>query len=176
MTFDPKALERCAEWHEKMTALATAKSEEHRHAGELIDFEKQMSRAEGHSLYASSIRSALTLLKVRVKRGAFVPPTLQEALEYGREINFPKSEVEGWHDHFESNGWKVSGKTLMTDWKAALRNGKRMWQRNNPKAGVSNDPKHEDPEGWRKFLVANRLSYEPFKHASQVVKQRFQAQ
>ncbi|MDZ4685016.1 MAG: hypothetical protein SH850_07990 [Planctomycetaceae bacterium] len=37
-------------------------------------------------------------------------------------------------DHFTSNGWKVSGKTKMVDWQAAVRN----WAGNEfPKSGVS---------------------------------------
>lgn len=51
-------------------------------------------------------------------------PTREEAKKYAEELNFPGWEA--WYDHFESNGWKVSGKTPMKDWKAGMRNGKRM--------------------------------------------------
>jgi hypothetical protein len=53
-------------------------------------------------------------------------PSLTEAIEYGATIGMSKEDVESWHDHFEANGWKVSGKTPMRDWRAGLRNGKRM--------------------------------------------------
>jgi hypothetical protein len=52
-------------------------------------------------------------------------PSREESKEYGAEIGMDSAAVDGWYDHFESNGWKISGKTLMKDWKAALRNGKR---------------------------------------------------
>lgn len=52
-------------------------------------------------------------------------PTLEEAKAYGAEIAMAPTEVESWYDHFESNGWRVGGKTAMKDWKAAMRNGKR---------------------------------------------------
>jgi hypothetical protein len=52
-------------------------------------------------------------------------PTLDEAVAYGGEIKMDRSDVEAWFDHFESNGWRVSGKTVMKDWRAALRNGNR---------------------------------------------------
>lgn len=57
-------------------------------------------------------------------------------------------QVERWHDHFESNGWRVSGKAPMADWKAALRNGKDFAThqtnghhkpRINRNAGTAND-------------------------------------
>jgi hypothetical protein len=36
-------------------------------------------------------------------------------------------EAERFYDHFTSNGWKVSGRAAMKDWKAAARN----WIRNS---------------------------------------------
>ena len=53
-------------------------------------------------------------------------PTLHEAVSYGAEIGMDAVDVENWFDHFQSNGWKVSGKAPMKDWRAGLRNGKRM--------------------------------------------------
>jgi hypothetical protein len=55
----------------------------------------------------------------------FIKPTLAESYAYGAELGMKKDEVSAWYDHFESNGWRVSGKTPMKDWQAALRNGKR---------------------------------------------------
>lgn len=57
----------------------------------------------------------------------FEPPTIDEAMAYASEIEMAEAEVHNFHDHFQSNGWKVSGKTPMKDWKAAM----RKWQRNN---------------------------------------------
>lgn len=54
------------------------------------------------------------------------PPTLSEAVTYGATIGFDAKGVEAWWDHFESNGWKVSGKTPMKNWQAAMRTGKRV--------------------------------------------------
>lgn len=51
------------------------------------------------------------------------PESRDAASAYAKEIGF--TDWEGWFDHFESNGWKVSGKAPMKDWKAAMRNGKR---------------------------------------------------
>lgn len=62
------------------------------------------------------------------KRKRFVPPTRDEAVEFGRSIGLPETEVDKFLDHFAANGWKVSGKTPMRDWRAAMRN----WKRNVP--------------------------------------------
>lgn len=55
-----------------------------------------------------------------------IPPDADEALNYATEIGLPESELDAWHDHFAANGWKISGKTPMKDWKASL----RTWARN----------------------------------------------
>jgi hypothetical protein len=52
-------------------------------------------------------------------------PNLEEAVSYGRELGLERPAVESWFDHFESNGWKVSGRAPMKDWRAALRNAQR---------------------------------------------------
>ena len=63
--------------------------------------------------------------KAPVKR--FIPPGVLEVetymLEKGVHISKnSKDEAEKFCDHFESNGWKVGGKTKMVSWKAAVRN------------------------------------------------------
>jgi hypothetical protein len=59
-------------------------------------------------------------------KGRFQKPTLDEAKGYGAEIGMRPADVESWYDHFEANGWRVGGKALMIDWRAGLRNGKRI--------------------------------------------------
>lgn len=59
-------------------------------------------------------------------RKADKPNTLEEAKQYFRSLGFP-DEAERWFDHFASNGWKVSGKSIMRDWQASARN----WVRNS---------------------------------------------
>lgn len=66
------------------------------------------------------------------KRGVFTPPALEELTDYMVERGLHQAtaqrESETMHDHFESNGWKVGGKTKMKCWKAAARN----WIRRRP--------------------------------------------
>jgi hypothetical protein len=52
-------------------------------------------------------------------------PSLEAVKAYGAEIKLAPDQCEAFFDHFTSNGWKVSGRAPMKDWKAALRNWKR---------------------------------------------------
>jgi len=63
--------------------------------------------------------------KANAKKSAQMKrPTLQEVQSYFNEIGSTTclDDGERFFDHFESNGWKVGGKTPMKDWKAAVRN------------------------------------------------------
>ena len=74
------------------------------------------------------------------KRKRFAPPTRDEATAFGESIGLPSAEVDKFLDHFAANGWKVSGKTPMRNWRAAMRN----WKRNVPSfspEGQSSPPK-----------------------------------
>ena len=58
------------------------------------------------------------------KAKPFVKPTLEQIKAYVKEKKF-KMDAEAFYDHFQSNGWKVGGKTAMRDWQAAVRNWER---------------------------------------------------
>ena len=90
-----------------------------------------------------------------------MPPTLAEVQDYAA-AQYPTSadaqtEAATFHDHYESNGWRVSGKTLMVDWRASFRN----WMRRRPQfqatatrtgtptpARARTAPKSTDPARW----------------------------
>lgn len=57
-----------------------------------------------------------------------VPESLENVIEYGKTIGLPTIECERFYDHFTANGWKVSGKAPMQDWKSSLRNWARTWR------------------------------------------------
>ncbi|MCT4643423.1 MAG: hypothetical protein N4A74_00445 [Carboxylicivirga sp.] len=52
----------------------------------------------------------------------FQKPTLEALENYFASKEAPGTEAERFFNHFESNGWKVGGKSPMKDWKAAVRN------------------------------------------------------
>lgn len=49
-------------------------------------------------------------------------PTQDEVFTFFENEKFDRKEGEKFYNYFESNGWKVGGKTQMKDWKAASRN------------------------------------------------------
>ena len=92
------------------------------------------------------------------KKLAAAPPTLAEVQVYAAE-HHPASadaqtEAGAFFDHFQSNGWRVAGKTPMADWQAAF----RSWMRRSPQFQTSSAattparartaPKPADPTRW----------------------------
>lgn len=51
-----------------------------------------------------------------------IPPSLQEVQTYFSENGHPPLEAQKFFNHFQSNGWRVGGKTPMRDWMAAASN------------------------------------------------------
>ena len=145
--------------------------------------DKQISTPSFSSSITSSIKEsevadatapALPVEKVVQKKAAkkpadarkksAAPPTLAEVQAFAAE-QYPTSadalaEAATFHDHYESNGWRVSGKTLMVDWRASFRN----WMRRRPQfqataaartgtgppapARARTAPKSTDPARW----------------------------
>lgn len=71
--------------------------------------------------------------KENIKEKRFTPPTLDEVQAYC-EANSIIMDAAAFYDHFTSNGWKVSGRAEMKDWKAAARNWARrenQYKQNN---------------------------------------------
>lgn len=58
-------------------------------------------------------------------------PTLGQCKLYASIIGMPVEQGDAFFDHFASNGWRVSGKAPMKDWKAALRTWKRYHDERN---------------------------------------------
>ena len=56
------------------------------------------------------------------KEKNFVPPSLDEALSFFLANQYPELEAKKFFFHFESNGWKVGGKSPMKNWQAAAHN------------------------------------------------------
>lgn len=80
-----------------------------------------------------------------------VRPSLSDVKQYGEELGLPTEECEAFFDHFESNGWKVGGKTPMKDWRSALRNWKRRRKNETSKRtiGKRNEGREHEIEWFR---------------------------
>jgi hypothetical protein len=94
---------------------------------------------------------------------ATIPPDKTELDNYFLEIELTKEDCDAFWDHYQSNGWKIGGKTPMKDWKSAARN----WKRNKNKFGAingsnrsSNQPNNK--KGWQ----PDYSKYPTLKHLS----------
>ena len=78
-----------------------------------------------------------------IKRKAFSKPSQLEVDNYASECNLL---LTGFHDYYESNGWKVSGKSAMKDWKASARG----WSRRQHQYSSKKQPSelNFDSTGW----------------------------
>ncbi len=59
----------------------------------------------------------------------FEPPSLEQVQEYFKKEKYPELEATKFYNYFESNGWKVGGKSPMKNWNAAAIN----WMLNSTK-------------------------------------------
>lgn len=68
--------------------------------------------------------------KETIVRGSFIPPTLEEVLEYGKQMNdtrfingfmCSRATATGFYNHYESQGWLIGNGIHMTNWKSKLR-------------------------------------------------------
>lgn len=172
MNFSIEDLESLANWLEKLSEVAKAKMSEFGQLGDKENVNRQADRAIKLGRYVDTCREAARRLRVRASRKQFTPPTLDDVLNLAREVGWPTADAEEWYDHFQSNGWKVSGKTVMSDWRAAARNGFRRWQRNNTQRKVTKE--NIDPPRWRYFLDQCKLPRQFHAHALQHIKDEFQ--
>ena len=73
------------------------------------------------------------------KRARFIKPTVDEVRAYCAER---KNNIDPQHfwDYYEARGWKVGGRTVMKDWRAAV----RTWENNN---FATSPPKKQGMDG-----------------------------
>lgn len=70
----------------------------------------------------------------------FIKPSIDSIKQYIIEGNLSVDE-NAFFDYYESNGWRISGKSSMKDWKATLRNwDRREKQRNNNDKQETSNP------------------------------------
>lgn len=80
-------------------------------------------------------------LETNKGKGRFAPPSQAEVSQYWAEKKLNGNSFE-FYDHFESNGWKVSGKAPMKDWKASARNWSRREEKYHEKDQRTNESSH----------------------------------
>lgn len=187
MTYKLDELIKLAESMEAGAAVAEAKAVEHGKAGELEEKERQLGRAARAKHFAGVSRHFHGVLRRREKSAAFVPPTLADLLAFAQSdeecSGWPADDVKSWWRHFQSNGWKVNGKSPMKDWKSAAQNGAARWRKGTvqpqtqagrrPQQHVATTKKKSDPDGWKDFLRVIRRDYEEYEFAPGYLKTDF---
>ena len=83
------------------------------------------------------------------RKEKFKKPSIQEVIDFFSEKKHDQVDAEKFFNHFESNGWLVSGKTPMKNWQAAARNWminseKFQTNKNQPSAGNLNVNQNKD--------------------------------
>lgn len=79
------------------------------------------------------------------KKGGARPQSLDEVVAYFVESGSDGSDAQTFWDHFQSNGWKIGGRSAMKDWRAASRN----WIRRSAGFGRGKMAAKEDEEAKR---------------------------
>ena len=85
-----------------------------------------MENQETVSCLNTDINTDIKTYSCSTQQQPFQKPTIKEIADYCAERK-NKIDPSYFFDYYETKGWKV-GKTLMTDWKACIRN----WERKNP--------------------------------------------
>ena len=81
-------------------------------------------------------RADMTPAPVKKAAKRFIRPTVSELAEQFHLKGSPtcNDDAQAFHDHYESNGWKV-GKNAMKNWKSAINNWMRGKGNENNKSG-----------------------------------------
>jgi hypothetical protein len=58
----------------------------------------------------------------KTKTGKNIPPSHNEVAEFFRAEKYPEVEAHKFFNYYQSNGWKVGGRSPMQDWHAAAIN------------------------------------------------------
>lgn len=111
----------------KARALKTRQKQLQRHKNDTANDVAKMSPSCRQNVSETGDQRREEKRRDKYIRATFVAPSVGEVVAYCREKNLTAVDAGAFVDHFESNGWKVGGKTKMKDWQAAVRN----WDRRN---------------------------------------------
>jgi hypothetical protein len=101
-------------------------------------------KAPGGAAIPPTLKEAIGNKRSPNRSASQIPPMLDDVLCYFTEQNSFETEATKFFNYFQSNGWKVGGKTPMKDWQAAARNwmlNTAQFSRNSNNAQVQSPPK-----------------------------------
>lgn len=107
------------------------------------DMEELIKKHEGGKKGAEirkqkSTQAAPEPKKETIVRGSFIPPTLEEVLEYGKQMNemiglggfmCSRQTATDFFNHYDRQGWILGNGNHMTNWKSGL----RLWANDEEK-------------------------------------------
>ena len=108
----------------------------------------------GDVVVDSSGQRGVAIIASPVKKG-FKKPSVNDLAIYFQELgsNTCNDDANSFFDHYESNGWKVGGKSAMKCWKAAARNWNKNKASFKPKVKPEGSFKEEHTNNnWRDGL------------------------
>jgi hypothetical protein len=99
-----------------------------------INFNKHINIVSAENEFSAKSKNE----KKEVKKSSytspkFIPPSLEEITAYFKEKSSLEIEAQKFFNHFESNGWKIGGRSPMKKWTAAANNWILNAEKFNPK-------------------------------------------
>jgi hypothetical protein len=94
--------------------------------------EKGSNETGNHSKRNTKTDNNRSTTKSCTEKKENIPPSLPEVIQFFESQNYPIFEAQKFFNHFQSNGWKVGGKSPMKDWNAAARNWMLNFNKFNP--------------------------------------------
>lgn len=175
MPYDSSELLRLATRLEAAAKVADAKAEQHTIKRELDLAHREKNRADEGRHFASVCKHFASKAKSKQKQVSFSPPSWEELIEFRNEklIGWPDEDVRQWFNHFNSNGWLVSGKAGMKSWKHAAENGFLRWKKSNTQTELKLAEATGERVGWREFVKKMGKPYVKWKYAPDWMRTEF---
>lgn len=115
---------------------------EHEDSQVLNQHELQVVGKQVEQVVSHSINSIKKIKSNKLMKGGFSTPTKQELKSFFTD----PIELEKFFNYYESNGWKIGGRSPMKNWKAAARNWMLNAEKFNPKVQTSNLHLNQDKD------------------------------
>jgi len=108
----------------------------------LNQHELQVVGKQVEQVVSPSINSIKKIKSNKLMKEGFSTPTKQELKSFFTD----PIELEKFFNYYESNGWKIGGRSPMKNWKAAARNWMLNAEKFNPKVQTSNLHLNQDKD------------------------------
>lgn len=115
---------------------------EHEDSQVLNQHELQVVGKQVEQVVSPSINSIKKIKSNKLMKEGFSTPTKQELKSFFTD----PIELEKFFNYYESNGWKIGGRSPMKNWKAAARNWMLNAEKFNPKVQTSNLHLNQDKD------------------------------